>query len=212
VLPSVVQGPVASALEGPTEPSVSNAPSDFSGSWSYNEEQSLNAATGRPETAAAGEQRQGVGRGRVGQAAGFGASGGSIVQDALFNLYLMRRDTRRDLLEIAPRLDILASASAVTVTDDLDRVLEFPADGAKRKYQIGAAVFEARASWDRGRFVIDIEGPDGLKMSEALFLSKDGSRLFVVIRVGEPAKTLRPVGVNRVYDRVAGIIAPGRND
>jgi hypothetical protein len=46
-------------------------------------------------------------------------------------------------------------------------------------------------------------------MHETYFLSEDGKRLFVIIRVGDPPtekekeKGAQIVGVNRVYDRVA---------
>jgi hypothetical protein len=53
-------------------------------------------------------------------------------------------------------------------------------------------------------------------MNELYFLSEDGRRLFVIIRVGEQRKDLRPTGVNRVYDRSdqdpvpgSGLHAPG---
>jgi hypothetical protein len=133
------------------------------------------------------------------------------VQEAAFNIYLARRDTRRDLLEIAPALALAGTAESLTITDDLERQLSFPADGTRQKYQLGAAVFEARGVWDRDRFVVEIEGPDGLQIHETWFLSQDGSRLFLVIRVGEVAPGVRPVGVNRVYDRVRGNVsrAPG---
>jgi hypothetical protein len=45
-------------------------------------------------------------------------------------------------------------------------------------------------------------GANSLKVVQTLFLSEDGSRLFVIIRVGDPVKGERPVGVNRVYDRI----------
>jgi hypothetical protein len=38
-------------------------------------------------------------------------------------------------------------------------------------------------------------------MFETYFLSDDGNRLFVIIRIGEQTKNAPVVGVNRVYDR-----------
>lgn len=210
--------------EGRTRPAESVTPApgrtdprpaaDFTGTWEYNADESVDAATGRPETARAANQRRGSagGAGGSGQGAGFGATSASAVQEALFNLYLARRSTRRDLLEIAPTLQIQATPECVTLTDDLDRVLTFPSDGGKRKYQLGAAVFDARSVWNQHRFVVDIEGPEDLKISETWFLSEDGSRLFLVIRLGEPARGARPVGVNRVYDRVKALQAPRPGD
>jgi hypothetical protein len=134
------------------------------------------------------------------------------VQEGAFNLYQARRDTRRDLLEIAPRLSLAASAELLTITDDLERELSFPANGLRRKYQLGAAVFEATGAWDRDRFVVEIEGPDDLQIFQTWFLSQDGSRLFLVIRVGEAVRGARPVGVNRVYDRVRRDLSPATRD
>ena len=118
------------------------------------------------------------------------------------NIYQQSRDTLRDLMEIAPGLSFDVTSAAVTVKDDLDRSLSFPTDGRKQKYMLGAAMFDARASWDGSQFKLDIAGPDNLKMIQTFFLSEDGSRLFLIIRVGEQMKGARPVGVNRVYDRV----------
>ncbi len=178
----------------------------FSGTWEYNPELSVDAATGRSESSAAASQRRGVIGGPapavVRGTAGLGPSSSSVIQDGVYSLYVARRDTRRDLLEIAPQFRIQVAQDALVVTDDLDRVLTFPANGEKQSYQLGAALFDARSSWDGDRFRIDIEGPDGLKIDETWFLSEDGSRLFLVIRVGDPDKDTRVVGVNRVYDRV----------
>ena len=190
----------------------------FRGHWQYNPDQSVDAATGRAESARPTSQRRGVdgapgtgpGR-RVGDGGGGGGNGGgggvgptgtSVAQDPLYSLYLARRDTRRDLLEIAPKLAIDILPDAVKVTDDLDRVLTFQTNGTKQNYQLGAAQFSARSSWDGNRLTVDIEGPDGLRMTETWFLSDDGGRLFLVIRMGDLDRDGRPVGVNRVYDRV----------
>jgi hypothetical protein len=207
----LVQDPADSATPA-AGAATFQAPTDFTGTWEYNADESVDAATGRPETARALNRRRGVGAAGPGQGAGLGATSATAVQDGLFNLYLARRATRRDLLEIAPTLQIQATAEFVTITDDLDRVLTFPSDGGKRKYQLGAAVFDARSVWDQNRFVVDIEGPEDLKISKTWFLSEDGSRLFLVIRLGELVRDARPVGVNRVYDRVKALQAPGPGD
>jgi hypothetical protein len=47
-----------------------------------------------------------------------------------------------------------------------------------------------------------IEGIYGFRMSETYFLSPDGRRLFVMVRVGQPRRDAPQVGFNRVYDRV----------
>jgi hypothetical protein len=209
----------------PDTPAVSAAGNarphtDMAGSWAYNDDESVNAATGRPESARAVNERRGFrgggptggggtgggGRGtgatgRPRDAGGFGG-GSSAPQETLYNLYIMQRDTQRDLMEIAPRLSFDIKSASVTITDDLDRVLTFPTDGRKHHYQLGAAVFDARVTWDGGQLKMDIEGPDGLKIAETYFLSEDGSRLFLIIRIGGLNRDGRPVGVNRVYNRV----------
>jgi hypothetical protein len=206
----------------PETPAVSAAASvrphsDFAGAWKYNEDESVNAATGRPESARAVNERRGAGRGpasgtagpgpdvsrRGGGGVGVGAGGGGgVPADTLYFLYLQQRDTQRDLMEIAPRVHFDITPAAVTITDDLDRALTFPTDGKKQKYQLGAALFEAKTTWDGGQLKMDIEGPDGLKVAETWFLSEDGSRLYLIIRIGEPGRDGRPVGVNRVYNRL----------
>ena len=41
-------------------------------------------------------------------------------------------------------------------------------------------------------------------MSEVYRVSDTGTQLFVTIRIGDPRKGEKLVGLNRVYDRVAG--------
>ena len=69
------------------------------------------------------------------------------------------------------------------------------------KYQLGAAQFDARARWEGAAFKKDIEAAHGFKMFETYFLSDDGNRMFVIIRIGPQTKDAPVVGVNRVYDR-----------
>jgi hypothetical protein len=111
------------------------------------------------------------------------------------------RELMRDLMEIPELLTIKVASDAVTVTDDLGRERVYPTDNKKRKYQFGAAVFDARARWEGAVFKMDIEAARGFKMFQTAFLSDDGNRLFVIIRVGEQSKNAAVVGVNRVYDR-----------
>jgi hypothetical protein len=200
--PSVTPTESPAAAEATTE-----ARRQLAGTWEYNPDLSVDVATGRSESAPGRNPRRGVGGGAgAGQGrnggAGLGPTSASVVQDGVYRLSLARRDTRRDLLEIAARLSIAVAPAVVKITDDLDRDLLFPQDGSKQSYQLGAALFDARSGWDGNRFNVDIEGPDGLRMTETWFVSEDGARLFVVIRVGDPDKSVRPVGVNRVYDRV----------
>ena len=116
-----------------------------------------------------------------------------------------RRTYVRDLLEVPEVLKIRASAAEVIITDDLARERTYVADGKLQKYQLGAARFEARSSWTPTYFRKEIEGTNGFRMSETYFISEDGRRLFVIIRIGDPKKPETMSGVNRVYDRVDGL-------
>ena len=134
-----------------------------------------------------------------------GAAGGSVdeFERSVQAMYINeRRALMRDLLEVPELLRIRVTSTGVTFTDDLQRVRTYPANSKMQKYQIGAAQFEARAYWDGPQFRKDIEGPNKFLMSELYFLSDDGARLFVVIRIGDPHKPDTIIGVNRVYDRV----------
>src|SRR5262249_41749692 len=106
--------------------------------------------------------------------------------------------------EVPQTLKIKVSSEAVSLTDDLDRERTYPTSGKKQHYQLGAANYDAKAYWDGHQFYKDIEGIRGFKMHETYFLSEDGKRLFVIIRVGDPSKDKNApiVGFNRVYDRV----------
>ena len=113
-----------------------------------------------------------------------------------------RRTYVRDLLEVPEILRIRAATGEVVMSDDLGRERTYVADGKLQKYQLAAARFEARATWTETYFRKEIEGTNGFRMSETYFVSEDGRRLFVIIRIGDPKKPETMAGINRVYDRV----------
>jgi hypothetical protein len=112
------------------------------------------------------------------------------------------RDLRRDLLEVPESLTITVDKDAVTFVDDLDRRRTYSTTGEKDEFQLGAARFDAATSWDGAQLAKRITGRYGFKMTETYFVSGDGQRLFVIIRIGEAKKGEPVVGFNRVYDRV----------
>jgi hypothetical protein len=132
---------------------------------------------------------------------GVGGLGGGGGRSGRQMAIVETREIVRDLLEVPETLMVKVTPEGVTITDDLARERTYPTDYKKRKYQIGAAQFEARARWDGAAFKKEIEAARGFKMYETYFLSDDGNRMFVIIRLGEQTKTAPVVGVNRVYDR-----------
>jgi hypothetical protein len=200
------------------------APQLFAGMWDYNDDESVNAATGRREQAVQSATQRGAGsRALPGRPAGSGRGGdgsGSIGRvggsgpmripalervDPLGptpEMIRANRSASRDLLEVPEGLTIAVSDDSVTFVDDLMRQRTYPTDGRKQRYQLGAARFDARVTWVGARLRKDIEAAYGLKMTETYFLSPDARRLFVIVRVGEPRPGAPVVGANRVYDRV----------
>jgi hypothetical protein len=204
----LVAAPVE-AQTGATKAAVSTAAASvaMTGLWKYNENESVDASTGRRETAHAANDRVGVGS-VSGGAAPSGAIGpeamyAEFIDEAMYMRIAEQRATLRDLLEIPQWLRIDVTAAAVSISDDLERQLVFPLDGKRRKYQLGAAIFDGKASWNRGQLRIEIEGRTGPSMMETWFLNETGSKLFQVIRVEAPPgdRDRRPAGINRVYDR-----------
>ena len=218
---------VAAASSGTAPIAAAPAPShqSFAGEWVYNNTDSLNAANGRPEdgstqrqagstgaatghggpTTGAGAVAGGPGRtgaGASSSAPGPGGFGGGSVSPWMSLVLDERRDLARDLLEVPVQLKIDVSDNAITFVDHLARALTYPTTGKKQKYQLSASIFEARAYWDGLQLKKEIEGSEGFKMRETYFLSQDGKRLFVIVRVGDPHEKDAPViGVDRVYDR-----------
>ena len=253
----------------PAPQGVTPVPSDkapgpefFNGTWGYNADYSLNAATGRPEqnpkaantrrppgsTGAGGGGRGGAGgggsngsgtggTGGTGSGGTGGYGGGAVVTAAaqVATVAAARAATRVAavpmLAETAgcrrsrcrcpkcagssatssrcPKiLKIKVTDGTVSFTDDLDRERNYPSTGKKQHYQLGAASYDAKVHWEGNQLFREIEGARGFKMHETYFLSEDGKRLFVIIRVGDPPtekekeKGAQIVGVNRVYDRV----------
>ena len=217
-------GSAANAAPRPITPDV------LSGVWDYNAALSVDAATGRAERAprSATQRAQqpggapppsdGSGAPRPPNTGGGGGGGGGFgegrgprdgfdeARRAMAAVIAAERRTYvRDLLEVPEILKIRASAAEVIIADDLARERTYVADGKLQKYQLGAARYEARSTWTPTYFRKEIEGTNGFKMSETYFISEDGRRLFVIIRIGDPKKPETLAGVNRVYDRVAGL-------
>jgi hypothetical protein len=248
--PAAPAAPAAAAT--PVASANAPGPEFFNGTWEYNSDYSVNAATGRPEqtprgasgrrtpgspgtgttggnrppagtggggtgggaggvgTGVGGPVGSGVGGGGYG-GGGFGGypggggyTGGGGGGDPYGLSMIEQADLRRDLLEVPQTLKIKVTSDAVTLTDDLDRERTYPTTGKKEHYQLGAASYDAKARWDGHQLYKDIEGVRGFHMHETYFLSEDGKRLFVIIRVGDPSKDKNApiVGFNRVYDRV----------
>ena len=251
----------------PAPQGVTPVPSDkapgpefFNGTWDYNADFSLNAATGRPEqnpkaantrrpagstgsgaggrggatggggssgSGAGGTGAGGTGGGGTGGGGGYGGGAGGYGGGAggyggggtyvggdggmsPFTLSMSEvRGLFRDLLEVPEILKIKVTDGTVSFSDDLDRERSYPSTGKKQHYQLGAASYDAKVHWEGNQLFREIEGARNFKMHETYFLSEDGKRLFVIIRVGDPPtekekeKGAQIVGVNRVYDRVA---------
>jgi hypothetical protein len=214
------QGPATSVTARPISPDV------ITGVWDYNDSLSLDAATGRPERAPRSATQRTLGAaaaanppdrtttssGRTGGSGnpGAGGNGGPDGRDSFGEarramaaiIAAERRTYVRDLLEVPELLKIKASTGEVVIGDDLGRERTYTTDGKLQKYQLSAARYEARGSWSDTYFRKDIEGSNNFKMSETYFVSEDGRRLFVIIRIGDPRKPETLAGVNRVYDRV----------
>jgi hypothetical protein len=202
------------------------SPDAISGIWDYNDALSVDAATGRPERAprsatqrAIGPPAAGTGTGTAPRAGGGGAPGGGgaagvgggrgdAFDDARRAMAAViaaeRRTYVRDLLEVPEQITVRATTTEVTFVDDLKRQQTYSTDGRLQKYQLSAARYEARGSWTDTYFRKDIQGANNFKMSETYFVSEDGNRLFVIIRIGDPKKPETLAGVNRVYDRIQG--------
>src|SRR5579871_2506754 len=235
---------VAASGVSARQAAADGASGKFVGEWRYNRNDSVNAATGRPElgpqsaTSRRGAPPSGSNRAGGpgnGSRSGDGASGasganGPQVPGAVsatpsasgpvasnfdrpagpagpstgYSPEMMResRDLQRDLTEVAQSLTIKVTPAAVTFVDDLGRERTYPTDGSKQKYQLGASQFEAEVEWADAQLHKRIQGSYGFRMNETYFLSPDGRRLFVIVRVGEPKKDGPIVGFNRVYDRV----------
>jgi hypothetical protein len=246
-----VQSPAPAAQ--PTSAAESIRPEQFEGSWAYNEDESVNAYTGKPEVAPSrpGTNARSGGSGRGGSGSpppsgGPGSSGnpggspgnpgpsgigggnqnpptiGSAIPGMMPPMSnapgsidpgvwrggwaaSWARSAARDLLEVPWRLTIEVTPEAVTFVDDLERSRTYLTNGKKKKYQLGAAIFNARTVWEGPRLKKDIDAASSFKMTETYFLSEDAARLFVIIRLGDPkqanAKNAPLAGVNRVYDR-----------
>lgn len=214
-------GQTNASLESPAPALASLSVDRFVGIWVYNEGESLNAATGRQERSPrSAAQRAPSGRGGgVGTPdrptppvptadTGRSAMGPRIapgLSGQLGPTVAMIQENRsltRDLMEVPESLAISLSPGLITFVDDLFRERVYPTTGEKSRYQLGAARFNAALEWNGTQLVKRIDASEGFRMTETYFLSEDGKRLFVILRVGSNRKNAPIMGVNRVYDRV----------
>ena len=211
-------GPAVTAPPRPISPEA------LSGVWDYNDALSIDAATGRPERAPrSATQRVGAppasggaarppgvgGASPPGVPGGGGGGRGDGFDEARRAMAAViaaeRRTYVRDLLEVAEQLTVKATTEEVTFVDDLERQQTYTTNGRMQKYQLSAARYEASGSWTETYFRKDIKGSNNFKMTETYFISEDGNRLFLIIRIGDPKKPETLAGVNRVYDRVLSL-------
>jgi|GEM_PF-6159563 hypothetical protein len=220
VVAAAIASAAAAVVAGPVvdHPAVQEMPASgtsagetrarFSGLWRYNGEFSINPATGRPERAPAGSAPPPLVQppaNRVTPMAGAGAEA-EVIAASPFGpsprAIREHRDMVRDLMEIAETLELTIDDDAVTIEDDLERVRRYPTDGRFYEYRLGASAFRARVSWDGERLVREIQGTFGFRMRETWFLSPEGQRLFIIMRVDGIERSRPAVGADRVYDRV----------
>lgn len=109
---------------------------------------------------------------------------------------------KRDLLEISERLTLTVTPESVTVLDDLDRTRTYRTNGKGQRQQLGSSSFETKTRWEGAQLMKEIKGAMGFKMTEVWAVSEDGSQLLAVIRIAQTRKDAKPMGVDRVYDRV----------
>lgn len=206
-------------VDEPVAPAVAHDKSEFAGTWDYNAEESINIQTGRPEQrprsatqrgggatppATGGGGRTGVG-GPTRGGGEFGGGGGLGPGSGVGPTPEMLRESRdmaRDLLEVAERFTIAVTDDRVTLTDDLGRQRTYLTNNRKEKHQIAASRFEVRSEWQDSQLRQFIEGAFDFRMTQTYFLSPDGRRLFLIVRVGEVRRNRPQTGFNRVYDRV----------
>lgn len=177
----------------------------FVGLWRYVAEDSRNMATGRPERGARGAAPpRAIVSPRAPERPADAPEAADRTSPFAPSPYALReaRELTRDLLEIAETLEFAITDDAVTITDDLERARTYPVDNRRQRYRLGASEFFARVRWDDDRLRREIEGSFGFRMTETYYLSADASRLFLIIRVGSPARGRPPVGVDRVYERL----------
>ncbi len=199
------------SADDPAPASESSVPARFTGSWDYNDDESINAGTGRreqvPQSATARSASNNAPAPSRGASGGGGSSNSSGIYVAQPTVTAsMIRDTEnfvRDMLEVPELLQIRASDSEVTFVDDLSRERTYPTDGKGRDYWLSASKYEAKVLWDGPQLKREIEGGIGFKVFETYFLSDDGERLFVILRVKAPKRPGFVAGFNRVYDRVS---------
>jgi hypothetical protein len=199
---------------------AASVPALFTGLWDYNDTESINAGTGRreqtPQSATARSAANNAPRpprgasGPAGGSSGFENTGGVYRAQPSVTANLIRNAENfvRDLLEVPETLDISATTDAVTFVDDLARGRTYPTDGKGRGYRLSATKFDAKVTWEGGQLKREVEGGGGFKIFETYFLSDDGDRMFVIIRVKAPMRPGFVAGFNRVYDRVGGPGAP----
>jgi len=201
----VAQGEGA-GQDGPEDALLVDRPGDrrlLVGTWAYNAEASIDVLTGRTEQGPESATQRGTaarlpGLGRSGR----GRGGDGARSMAILAMRREARDLARDLLEVPETLTFELDDESVTITDDLDRTWIYQTDGREEQQQIAASEFDVRTTWVDNQLRQEITSSSPFEMDQTYFLSADGQRLFVIIRIGEPDEEEPQPGYDRVYDRV----------
>jgi hypothetical protein len=186
----------AQATDGPTK---------LSGVWTLNKELSTDTSQMGQQavTPNGGTDRGGGGGGRRtggGRRGGFGGGGRSGTGANQEQMAQMRA-LWREITETPAQVTIVATASAVTFTDDQGMVRKYAVSGKKESIDLGTAKIDATTKWDHDVLVQDMTG-GSLKASWKYQVTIEGHQLVVTItteggqRNGGPATP-----ITRIYDK-----------
>jgi hypothetical protein len=113
---------------------------------------------------------------------------------------LQVRALLRETREAPAQLAIVASLTAVSLTDDQGRVRKFRANGKKEKVELGTAEVDTKTKW-AARALTQEMSASGLKVLVTYQVTVEGHQLVVAIGAqGGGQGSSAPV--TRIYDKV----------
>jgi hypothetical protein len=110
------------------------------------------------------------------------------------------RASMRDLLETAESLSFDVKPSAVTITDDLNRVREYATTGKKEQRQFSATVFDVKTRWTGAALAQELSA-HGFNLTEVYLVKSEGHELLVSLTITKPKFTPPVATIQRVYVR-----------
>lgn len=165
-------------------------PTILNGKWKLNEKESDNM---RDKFQQAMKEQEGEGAGEGGHhhrqmgAPGFGQGHREMHGEA------------SNVFQPPDSMTITYQAPELKITDSTGKERKYFTDGRKTEEEVRSRKMTFTSRWEDDSLIVESQGPDGGKISQTYYLSPEGNKLYIKLRM-QPMMLDRSITVVRVYD------------